>query len=80
MYAIRSYYAWDTREADAGGQRWYALYPGDYPPDDPMSWRGRASNWNGMCADCHSTGVEKVYDPTSHAYHTTYQLERNNFV
>jgi len=68
-------FPWDTRDAEAGGQRWYALYPGDYPPGDPMHWRGRANNWNGMCADCHSTAVEKVYDPATHGYHTSYQEE-----
>jgi predicted CXXCH cytochrome family protein len=66
---------WDTREADEGGQRWYELYPGNYPADDPMHWRGRANSWNAMCADCHSTGVEKGYDAATRIYHTTFKEE-----
>ena len=66
---------WDTRDAQDGGQRWYELYPGNFPTDDPMHWRGRASNWNGMCADCHSTRVEKGYDPATRSYRTTYVEE-----
>lgn len=66
---------WDTRDAADGGQRWYELYPGDFPADDPMHWRGRANSWNGMCADCHSTRVEKGYDPETRSYRTTYVEE-----
>jgi len=66
---------WDTRDASGGGQRWYELYPGDFPADDPMHWRGRANGWNAMCADCHSTAVKKGYDPASHSYTTTFAEE-----
>jgi len=63
---------WDTRPAESGGQRWYELYPGDFPPHDPMHWTGHANNWNGMCADCHSTAVIKNYDPQTHSYQTRF--------
>jgi tetratricopeptide (TPR) repeat protein len=63
---------WDTRDASDGGQRWYELYPGDNPPGDPMHWQGRANNWNGMCADCHSTAVRKNYDHENRTYNTTF--------
>ncbi len=66
---------WDTRSVEEGGQRWYALYPGEYPPDDPMHWQGRANNWNSMCADCHSTAVEKRYDPATRSYDTRFEEE-----
>ncbi len=63
---------WDTRDASRGGQRWYDLYPGEYPAGDPMHWQGRANNWNGMCADCHSTDVRKNYDHETGTYNTTF--------
>lgn len=67
--------AWDSRAAADGGQRWYALYDGDFAADDPMHWSGRANRWNSQCADCHSTAVVKGYDPESRRYHTTWAVE-----
>ena len=65
--------AWDTRPSEAGGQRWFHLYPGekiDY--HDELHWTGRQQNWNFMCADCHSTDVRKQYDESTDRYDTTY--------
>lgn len=67
--------AWDSRPEEAGGQRWFNLYDDAYPAGDPMHWRGRANRWNSQCADCHSTGVVKGYDPDTRSYHTTFELE-----
>ena len=67
--------AWDSRPAEAGGQRWFSLYDEDFPAGDPMHWQGRANRWNSQCADCHSTAVVKGYDPESRSYETTYQVE-----
>jgi predicted CXXCH cytochrome family protein len=65
--------AWDTREASRGGQRWFHLYSGQHVSHgDPLHWTGREQNWNFMCADCHSTGVRKNYDPASDSFHTTW--------
>jgi predicted CXXCH cytochrome family protein len=54
--------AWDSRPADAGGQRWFHLYP-DEPmdPKHPLHWTGREQNWNYQCAECHSTNLRKHY-------------------
>ncbi len=63
--------AWDSRPAAAGGQRWFHLYPGekvDYK--DELHWTGRNQNWNFMCADCHSTNLQKNYDAGSARYAT----------
>ena len=66
-------YAWDTRPADAGGQRWYHLYPDEYiGPGDELHWTGRLQNWNYMCAECHSTNLVMGYDAASKTYNTTY--------
>jgi tetratricopeptide (TPR) repeat protein len=54
---------WDTRPERDGGQRWFRQYP-DEKLDfrDELHWTRPAQNWNGMCADCHSTDVRKAYD------------------
>jgi len=60
-------FAWDTR-----AQRWFFLHPDrDIPPTDWLHWTRQAQNWNAMCADCHSTHVEKNYDPDSDSFRTT---------
>ncbi len=68
-------YPWDTRPAAEGGQRWYALYPGEHEPGTASHWQGRSNSWNAMCADCHSTAVEKFHDPATGSYRTSYQEE-----
>ena len=66
-------FAWDTRTAEAGGQRWFHLYPDEYiGPDDPLFWTGREQNWNYMCAECHSTDVQLNYDLAADSYQTTW--------
>ncbi len=67
--------AWDSRPAAVGGQRWFNLHDDTYPAGDPMHWQGRANRWNSQCADCHSTGVVKGYDPETRSYHTTFEAE-----
>jgi len=65
--------AWDSRAKDAGGQRWYHLYPNDaVKAHDVLHWTRPSQNWNRMCADCHSTAVTKGYDAVAQSYHTTY--------
>ncbi|UCD77958.1 MAG: hypothetical protein JSW26_21490, partial [Desulfobacterales bacterium] len=60
--------AWDVRE-----KKWYHLYP-DAPIDsaDWLYWTNAGQNWNGMCAECHSTNLKKNYDLTSDSYQTTW--------
>src|SRR5690606_13271460 len=63
--------AWDSRPQGEGGQRWMSLYPGDrIEPGDELHWTGRQQNWNFMCADCHSTRLEKGYDRASDSFAT----------
>ena len=64
---------WDTRPADDGGQRWFHLYPDEkIDHDDILHWTGPYQNWNHMCAECHSTGLEKGYDADEKRYETTW--------
>jgi tetratricopeptide (TPR) repeat protein len=65
--------AWDSRPREAGGQRWFHLYPdGRIDYRDELHWTRRAQNWNFMCADCHSTDVRKGYDAAADAFATRY--------
>ncbi len=66
-------YAWDTRPKAEGGQRWFHLYPNeDIPPPDALHWTGAQQNWNYMCAECHSTHVQKNYDAALDNFHTAF--------
>ena len=65
--------AWDARPEQQGGQRWFHLYPDEkIAHDDELHWTKRSQNWNTMCAECHSTHLEKDYDPTSRTFNTTW--------
>ena len=64
--------AWDARPKEEGGQRWFQLNPefnGD-EPDKAFHWTGRNFNWNLTCAECHSTNLQRNYDPVSNSYDT----------
>jgi tetratricopeptide (TPR) repeat protein len=60
--------AWDVKE-----KKWYHLYP-DTPidPKDWLYWTNAGQNWNGMCAECHSTNLKKNYDIQGDTYQTTW--------
>ncbi|MGI9259725.1 MAG: tetratricopeptide repeat protein [Gammaproteobacteria bacterium] len=65
--------AWDTRAAAAGGQRWFHLYEDEAVDHaDPLHWTGIFQNWNGTCAECHSTDLRKNFDSASGQYDTAY--------
>ncbi len=60
--------AWDVEQ-----NRWYHLYPEEkIPPDDPLHWTKVYQNWNTMCAECHSTNLQKNFDFNKNSYHTTW--------
>jgi predicted CXXCH cytochrome family protein len=60
--------AWDSRDG-----RWFRVPPeGPIDPGDWLYWTNAAQNWNGMCAQCHSTNLQKNYDPESDSYNTTW--------
>jgi predicted CXXCH cytochrome family protein len=63
--------AWDARPTSEGGQRWFHLYPQErITHDDELHWTRPAQNWNFMCADCHSTGLRKMYDRAANRFQT----------
>jgi tetratricopeptide (TPR) repeat protein len=63
--------SWDT-----AAQRWFHLDPPDVreklAPDDDLHWTGILQRWNNMCADCHSTNLQRRFDPQEGRYRTTF--------
>jgi tetratricopeptide (TPR) repeat protein len=58
--------AWDTDT-----NSWFAMYPDQtIPAGDWLHWTRNGQNWNGMCAECHSTNLQKNYDPKTDTYNT----------
>ena len=65
--------AWDVRPTEEGGQRWFHLYPDEKIAfDDELHWTRPSQNWNSMCAECHSTDLQKNYDPATKTFATTW--------
>jgi Tfp pilus assembly protein PilF len=60
--------AWDVK-----GKKWYRVPPVEnIASDDWLYWTNNGQNWNGMCAECHSTNLKKNYDPGTLTYTTTW--------
>ena len=60
--------AWDVKE-----KKWFHLYPKvPIDPKDWLYWTNAGQNWNGMCAECHSTNLKKNYDIQNDSYQTTW--------
>ena len=60
--------AWDTVE-----ERWFHMYPDErISADDPLHWTGALQNWNFMCAECHSTNLQKNFDLSTDTYDTAW--------
>ncbi len=59
---------WDTQQ-----RQWFHLYPNErVKPGAPLHWTGLYQTWNVMCAECHSTNLQKHYNPESKSYGTTW--------
>jgi tetratricopeptide (TPR) repeat protein len=60
--------AWDTDE-----QRWFDLYPdATFSADDWLHWTRNGQIWKCMCAECHSTDLQKNYDADTKTFNTTW--------
>lgn len=58
--------AWDSRQG-----KWYRLPPYEVEgPSDWLHWTRGGQTWNGMCAECHSTALEKRFDRRTNSYDT----------
>jgi len=63
--------AWDSRNKDAGGERWFHVYGSrGIAHGDSLFFTEPAQSWNHVCADCHSTFLERRYDPKSDSFDT----------
>jgi len=62
---------WDSRSANEGGSKWFHVYgsPG-IAPGDTLFFSAPAQSWNNVCADCHSTWVERRYDVATDSFDT----------
>jgi predicted CXXCH cytochrome family protein len=66
MQATRA--SWDVKN-----KKWFYQYAGQkIPAHNWLHWTGNAANWNTMCASCHSTNLQKNYNPDSDTYHSTW--------
>jgi len=64
--------AWNTTD-----KKWFQMAamvytPGDLKPGNWLYWTNQAQNWNSMCAECHSTNLQKNFDLATKSYHTTW--------
>ena len=63
--------AWDSRTKEQGGQKWFHLYPDDEVTfESALHWSKASQNWNFMCAECHSTQLNKNYDAATNTYNS----------
>lgn len=59
---------WDVEK-----KTWYRLPPYDISGHtDWLHWTRGAQTWNGMCAECHSTQLQKGYNLQTESYATTW--------
>ena len=64
--------AWNTIQ-----KKWFHMAamvykPEDLKPDNWLYWTNQAQNWNSMCAECHSTNLQKNFDLKKKSYTTTW--------
>jgi tetratricopeptide (TPR) repeat protein len=64
--------AWNTIE-----KKWFHMAamvykPEDLNPNNWLYWTNQAQNWNSMCAECHSTNLQKNYNLDTKSYNTTW--------
>jgi|TARA_B110000305_G_C19462871_1_gene655774 tetratricopeptide (TPR) repeat protein len=60
--------AWNSVE-----NTWFSLNSAvDINHGDWLHWTGGAMSWNTMCADCHSTNLQKNYQSKTDTYKTTF--------
>ncbi len=60
--------AWDVKR-----KRWFHLYPAERIDfRDELHWTKPSQNWNFMCAECHSTGLQKNYRLAEDRFETSW--------
>jgi tetratricopeptide (TPR) repeat protein len=64
--------AWNTVKKEWFHMAAMVYMPEDLKPDNWLYWTNQAQNWNSMCAECHSTNLQKNFDLTTKSYNTTW--------
>ncbi len=60
--------SWDTEK-----HLWFHQYAGRrIEQNDWLHWTREGQRWNTMCAECHSTDLQKNYDPGTDAFSTSF--------
>ncbi len=66
---------WDDHPERDGGQRWVHLHPDEkITPKHIFHWTRRFLNWNYMCAECHTTNLQKNYDLETNTFKTSWTM------
>ncbi|MEI7982572.1 MAG: multiheme c-type cytochrome, partial [Bacteroidota bacterium] len=64
--------AWNTLKKTWFQMAAMVYKPEDMRPDNWLYWTNQAQNWNSMCAECHSTNLQKNFDLSTKSYHTSW--------
>jgi len=64
--------AWNTEKKEWFNMAAMVYNPEDIQPDNWLYWTNQAQNWNSMCAECHSTNLQKNFDIETKTYNTTW--------
>ena len=65
--------AWNTIKKEWFQMAAMVYKPEDLKPDNWLYWTNQAQNWNSMCAECHSTDLQKNFDLETKSYNTTWK-------
>ncbi|MGF1694486.1 hypothetical protein L4C54_02295 [Vibrio lamellibrachiae] len=68
-------YSWDARAESEGGQKWFHVYEDILDTIDISSryhWKQPLQNWNGMCADCHSSELKREFNTEANQFDTSW--------
>jgi len=58
---------------DPSKLEWFNVYGAeDRQPGEWGHWTGRGMNWNNMCAVCHNTRFQKIFDATTDTYRSSF--------
>jgi tetratricopeptide (TPR) repeat protein len=64
--------AWNTVKKEWFHMAAMVYQSEDLKPDNWLYWTNQAQNWNSMCAECHSTNLQKNFDLSTKSYNTTW--------
>jgi Tfp pilus assembly protein PilF len=64
--------AWNTVKKEWFQMAAMVYQPEDIKPENWLYWTNQAQNWNSMCAECHSTNLQKNFDLATKSYTTTW--------